>query len=116
MTQILEDSFDFSIRAIELVRYLNEEKKLFPLSERFLLCATGIGISLRVAQLLSGKSFGDDCQALSYAVEVEYLLETMVATGCLQEKQSQPIIDDCHALKDAIAKYIHKMNVPPATT
>ncbi len=108
MKQILEGSFDFSVRAIELVRYLNEEKKSFPLCERFLKCATGIGISLRIAQLTDGKSFGYGSLALSYAVEAEYLLEIMVITGCLQEKQSQPIIDDCHVLKDAIAKYIQK--------
>ncbi len=108
MKQVLENSFDFSIRAIELIRYLNEEKKPFPLCERFLTCAAGIGISLRIVHMTGGKSLGESSQALSYAVEAEYLLEIMVKTGYLQEKQSQPIIDDCRALKEAVGKLVQK--------
>jgi len=103
MNQLLEKSFDFSIRAIELIRYLNEVKKPFLLSERLLVCATGIGISLRLAQMTGGKSFKE---ALSYAAEAEYLLEITVKIGCLQEKQSRPILNDCRTLKDAIAELV----------
>lgn len=104
MNQLLENSFDFSIRAMELIRYLNEEKKPFLLSERFLNCATAIGISLRLAQTTDENSLRD---AYSYAVETEYLLEIIVKTGCLQKKQSQPIVEDCRALKEAVAELIH---------
>lgn len=83
MNQLLENSFDFSIRAMELIRYLNEEKKTFLLRERFLVCATGIGISLRLTKVKNDKSFEE---ALDYAVETEYLLEIMVKIGCLKKK------------------------------
>lgn len=105
MNQLLDNSFDFSIRAMELISYLNEEKKPFLMSERFLRCATGIGVSLRLGKSTDTRAFGE---ALAYAVETEYLLETMVITGYLQKKQSQPIIDDCRALKDAIVELIQK--------
>lgn len=103
MNQILEKSFDFSIRAIELVKYLDKEKKPFPLYERFLTCATGIGITQRLLQTAGKKSVKDSIQALSYATEAEYLLEIMAKTGYLTEKQSQPIIDACRSLKALIA-------------
>jgi four helix bundle protein len=102
MDQVLERSFDFSIRAIELIKYLDREKKPFPLYKRFLSCATGIGISLRLVQTIGKKSVEDGRQAFSYVVEAEYLLEIMVKTGYLHEKQSKPIIDDCRALKALI--------------
>lgn len=105
MNQLLENSFDFSIRAMELIRYLNEEKKTFLLRERFLVCATGIGISLRLTKVKNDKSFEE---ALDYAVETEYLLEIMVKIGCLKKKQSQPIVDDCRALKYAISELVQK--------
>ncbi|NPV93326.1 MAG: four helix bundle protein [Firmicutes bacterium] len=104
MKPVLESSFDFSIRAMELIKYLEEEKKPFPLYERFLTCAMGMGIYLRLAQTTGRKSAGDSRQALLYAVEAEYLLEIMAKTGYLQEKQSHPILDDCRALKAAIAE------------
>ncbi len=105
MKQLLGKCFDFSIRAIELIRYLNEENKPFPLCERFLTCATGIGISLRCGLMTDEGSARTITEALTATIEAEYLLELMVKTGYLQEKQSQPIINDCRALKDAIAKH-----------
>ncbi len=107
MNQVLEKSFDFSIRTMELIKYLDTAKKTFPLYERFLTCATGIGITLRLVQM-TGKSVEDSKQALSYVVEVEYLLEVMANTGYLQGKQSQPIMDDCHALKALIAELLEE--------
>ncbi len=109
MKQVLGKSFDFSIRAIELIRYLNEENRSFPLSERFLTCATGIGISLRCELMAGEKLIRDSSDSLAYVIETEYLLELMVKTGYLQEKQSLPIIEDCRTLKDAIAKHLQKV-------
>lgn len=102
MKQALEQSFDFSIRAMELIKYLDKENKPFPLYERFLACAAGVGITLRLVQICGKKAVVDCKQALSYVVEVEYLLEIMAKTGFLQEKQSQPIIEDCRVLKALI--------------
>lgn len=108
MNQILEKSFDFSIRAVELIKYLDNEKKSFPLYERFLVCATGIGISQRLLQTAGKKSVEDRSQAFSYVVEAEYLLEIMAKTGYLTEKQSQPIIDDCRSLKALISELFNE--------
>lgn len=104
MKQILERSFDFSIRSMELIRYLKEEDRQFPLYEQFLTCATGIGSSLRLALMPEEISVIELSHALSCAIEVEYHLELMVKTGYLQEKQSQPILDDCRWLISAISE------------
>lgn len=108
MDQIFEKSFDFSIRIIELTKYLDEEKKPFALRERLLKCGAGIGVYLRLAESIPNRSAESGRQALSYAVESEYLLETMAKTGYLTEKQSQPIISDCRALKTLIAGNFQK--------
>ncbi len=108
MNQILEKSFDFSIRAMELIKYLDKEKKSFPLYKRFLACATGIGITQRILQTAGKKSVKDGLQAYSYVVEAEYLLEIMAKTGYLTEKQSQPIMDDCRSLKALISELLNE--------
>ncbi len=110
MKQLLGKSYDFSIRAIELIRYLNEENKPFPLCERFLICATGIGISLRYELMTGKRIFRYKSEALAAVIEAEYLLELMVKTGYLQEMQSLPILNDCRSLKDAIVKHLHNAN------
>lgn len=110
MDQILAKGFDFSIRVIELAKYLEEENKPFPLSQRLLACGTGIGISLRLAESSGGKSAENISQALSYAVETGYLLEIMVKTGYLTEKQCQPMTSDCERLRALITELLNKTN------
>jgi len=107
MDQVLEKSFDFSIRIIELIKYLDEENKPFALRERLLRCGMGIGVCLRLAESMGKRFTESGWQALYYAVEAEYLLETMAKTGYLTKKQSQPIINDCRALKTLIAGHLH---------
>lgn len=108
MNEVFERSFDFSVRVIELTKYLDEIENPFPLRERLLICGTGIGVFLRIADSTGRKSAENGRQALSYAIEVEYLLETMAKTGHLTEKQSRPIISDCRALKTLIEGQLHK--------
>jgi len=73
-----------------------------------LTCATGIGIFLRLAETTGRGVAESRRQALAYAVEAEYLLESMAKTGYLTEKQSLPIISDCRELKTQIAMLFHK--------
>lgn len=107
MKEILERSFDLSIRAIELVNYLDTENRPFPLRERFLECATGIGMEMRLITI-SGKQAATERarQALAYLSELEYLLELMVKTGYLNEKQSQPMKNDCRGLGFLITEWL----------
>lgn len=108
MDHLQDKSFDFSIRIMEMAKYLEEEKKPFPLIDRLLACAAGIGINLRLAALDGRRAADSFGQALSCAVEAEYLLEAMVKTSCLTEKQSTTVINDCREIKTLIAGYFTK--------
>lgn len=108
MNELLIKAFDFSIRIIELANYLDEEKKLFPLTARLLECETGIGVCLRVSNNFP-KSLQENCmQAYKLALETEYLLELMVKTGFIRENQSKPILTECRVIKDEIKKQLSK--------
>lgn len=92
----MEKSFDFSIRLIELAKYLRDENKEFPLTERLLICGIGIGVDLRIASGCMGKEkTARMAQAVAYAAECEYLLELMVKTGYLAEQQSRFVLEEC---------------------
>lgn len=108
MSQILDKSFVFSVRAVELAKYLVEENKPFPLSGRLLSRAAELGVSLRLAGMAEKENDEHGARALSCAVEAEYLLELMVKTGYLQEKQSKHILSDCRALKAMIADLVRE--------
>ena len=102
MSALLDTAFDFSIRSIELVKYLEEEKRQFLLSERLMECAEGICVSLRMAQYMPRSASEYGAQALKLALEAECLLELMVKTGCMSDMQSTPILAECRFLKDEL--------------
>lgn len=106
----MEKSFDFSIRIIELAKYLERERKQFPYCERLLTCGSGIAVSLRLAELYDYQNAASCRQALFYAAEVEYLLEIMVETDYLTQPQSKPILSDCRTIKTLIAEMLDKPN------
>lgn len=108
MNELSIKAFDFGIRIIELVNYLDEEKKPFPLTVRLLECGTGIGVYLRISNNFF-KGLKENCmQAYKLALETEYLLELMVKTGFINENQSKPILTDCRLIKDEIGKQLSK--------
>lgn len=109
MDTVNDKSFDFSIRIIELIKYLEEEKKPFPLCDRLLTCATGIGVFLRLVGAPGKSSVTNSKLALSWAVEMEYLLEIMVKTGYLTEIQSVPLLSDCRSLKTLLKEKSYKI-------
>lgn len=102
MERLLVKSFDFSIRITEMIKYLEEKEKLFPLCERLLTCATGIGIGLRQAASAGRLSQEINQRTLAYAQEAEYLLELMSKTEYLSEQQSKHILNDCRDIMSAI--------------
>ena len=108
MNELPTKAFDFSIRIIELANYLDEEKRLFPLTARLLECAVGICVCLRVSYHLPKSALEHCKQAYKLALETECLLELMVKTGFMNEIQSEPILTDCRFLKDEIKKQLSK--------
>lgn len=99
MEELVNKAFDFSIRSIELANYLDDEKLLFPMKMRLVECAEGICVCLRTANNLPQNAQEYCVQAYRLSIEAECLLELMVKTGILSEKQSGPILTDCRYLK-----------------
>lgn len=97
--ELLQNSFFLAVRLVELVRYLKDEGKDFPLSERLLICGNGVGVNLRIAKMSVAKERAVKTgQALAYALECEYLLKLMAKTGYMTEYQSMPLREDCTSL------------------
>jgi len=100
----LERGFDFSVRLVELEKYLKNEGKDFPLSQRLLACGVGVGVHLRLAAMSAAKErAAKTALALAAAVECGYLLELLSKTGYLTERQSIPLREDCERLIAALS-------------
>ena len=106
MNELIAKTFDFGIRIVELASYLEEEKKRFPLIVRLLECGTGIGINLRIAKETVKNQIENYKLAYKQSLETEYMLELLVKTGFINEKQSIPILKDCRLIRDEIRRLI----------
>jgi four helix bundle protein len=91
-----EKSFEFAIRIVKLVQYLQSEKKEFVLSKQLLRSATAIGTLISEAQFEQSKAdFLDKMYiALKEANESIYWLELLHATEYLTHNQFEDICSD----------------------
>lgn len=104
MNEALAKSFDFSVRIMELMRFLEEEQKNYPLKEQLLKAGAQIGIAMRYTKMPGLSKTDAFHTALRSVLECEYLLELMVETGYITELQSVPLLEDCNQLKDLLDK------------
>jgi pentose-5-phosphate-3-epimerase len=86
---IEKKGFDFSIRVAELVRYLREDGKSFPLCERLLFCGVNAGQFIRK---------GKNREATELVKEADYILELAVSAGYVTKVQSEHIRSNCENL------------------
>ena len=94
---VRKKGFQYAIRTAELVRYLQEQEKKFPLSEK-LLCS-GFAAGKNCCNMIGGK----DLREFSYVAaecikEVDFIIEMAVHAGYLTEMQSLPIREEGIAL------------------
>ena len=85
--------FDFSIRIAELVRYLREDGKGFPLCDRLLYCGVTAGQDIRN---------GRNREAAELVGEADYIIEMAVAAGYLTPRQDVHIRADCENLLEML--------------
>ena len=85
---ILEKSFDFSVRIVNLYKYLSNQQKEYILSKQLLRSGTSIGANINEAQ--AGQSKKDFISKMSIASkearETRYWIELLVATKFLNAK------------------------------
>lgn len=90
-------SYSFSIRVINLCRYLNSEKREFLLSKQLLRSGTAVGALIREAEF--GQSKADFINKLSIALkeanETHYWLNLLRDTDYIEVKVFSSIEEDC---------------------
>lgn len=86
---VVEKSFEFAVRIVNLYRYLKKEHKEHVLSKQVLRCGTSIGANVAEAQ--RGQSKADFAAkmniALKEANETQYWLKLLFRTEYLSESQ-----------------------------
>lgn len=98
---ILNKSFDFAVRIVNLYKHLCNEKKEFVLSKQLLRAGTSIGANTKEA--IQGQSKKDFLAkmniALKEASETEYWIELLIATNYLIQNEGKVILNECVEIK-----------------
>lgn len=94
---LYEKAFRFSVRIVNLYKYLKENKKEYVISKQLLRSGTSIGANVKegiVAQ--SKKDFLSKMYiSLKEASETEYWLELLKETKYIDKRMFDSIIEDC---------------------
>ena len=97
---IVEKSFDFAVRIVNLRKYLTREHKEFVLSKQLLRSGTSIGANVSEAQ--RGQSKADFTAKMSIALkeasETEYWIKLLYRTEYLSKEQYDSLNGDVQEL------------------
>ena len=97
---ILDKSFEFSVRIVNLCKYLTQEHKEYIMSKQLLRCGTSIGANVFEAQ--RGQSKADFAAkmniALKEANETDYWLRLLYRTEYIGQQQYQSLYEDVDEL------------------
>ena len=107
---ILEKSFKFAIRIVNLYKYLSKNKKEYVLSKQLLRSGTSIGANIKEAQ--AGESKKDFISKMSIASkearESQYWIELLIQTDFLdiKQKNTQTLKNDIEELIKIITSIV----------
>ena len=108
---LITKSMDFSVRIVNLYKWLCNEKKEFVLSKQLLRSGTSIGANLSEAQsAISKPDFSSKVYiSLKECREAQYWLELLKRTDYLDEKQYQSIKNDAVELGKLLSSITKKL-------
>ena len=93
---IVEKSFEFAVRIVNLYKFLSKEHKEYVLSKQLLRCGTSIGANVTEAQ--RGQSKADFTSKMSIALkeanETQYWLKLLFRTEYMTKKQYDSLNED----------------------
>ena len=93
---IIEKSMAFSVRIVNLCKYLSNEKKEYIISKQ--ICKSGTSIGANVAEVQRAQSTADFVSkmkiALKEANETQYWLQLLHNTNYLSDKEFESIHED----------------------
>ena len=105
---IMEKSFAFSVRIVNLRNYLIQEKKEFQISHQINKSGTSIGANITEAQ--QAQSRADFISKLSISLkeahETDYWLRLLHATSFLSETEFLSLINDCREIEKMLTSII----------
>ena len=103
-----QKSYAFSVRIVNLCRYLRQEKRELVLSKQLLRSGTSIGANLWEARY--AQSTADFISKLTISLkeasETSYWLSLLFDTGYLTKKEYISIADDCDELLKLLTSII----------
>jgi four helix bundle protein len=96
-----EKCLNFSVRMVNLSRYLQESKKEFAISKQVVRSATSIGANLAEAQFgTSKKDFLAKCYiSLRETAETLYWLDVLLHAELITQQEYNSLYNDCEELK-----------------
>ncbi len=97
---IVDKSFDFAVRIVNLNKYLNNEQKEYVLSKQLLRSGTSIGANVSEAERAQSKAdfISKMSIALKEANETNYWLKLLYKTDYLNKSQYDSINTDINEL------------------
>ena len=94
---IVKKSYDFSIRCVNLYKYLVQEKHDYTIGNQLLRSGTSIGANVKEA--IRGYTKPDFNAKMSIALkeasETEYWIELLRDTKYITEQQAESMLNDC---------------------
>ena len=109
---ILDKSFLFAIKIVNLYKKLVNDKKEYILSKQLLRSGTSVGANVREG--VNGISKADfKCKlgiAFKEAKETEYWLELMIATNILTKKEASETLKECNEICKILSSIIKTCN------
>ncbi len=88
---IVNKSYDFSLKIIELYKFLCKDKKEYVLSKQLLRCGTSIGANIQEAQAgISKKDFTAKMSiAAKEALETRYWINLLIDSGYISKEKNK---------------------------
>ena len=97
---ILDKAFDFSVRIVNLKKFLNKEKQEHIMANQLLRSGTSIGANVTEANQAQSKADFISKMGIANkeAHETKYWLRLLHKTNYIDEKEFASIINDCQEL------------------
>ena len=108
MNQIEYKSFHFSVRVVKLARHLQDDRREFILSKQLIRSGTSIGANVVESQQAQSRAdFVSNLSiALKEAVETNYWIRLLHASGYITEAEYLSIVADCRELEKMLTSII----------
>ena len=106
---LLNKTFEFSIRIVNLYRYLRDEKREFDLARQILKSGTSIGANVTEAAVAQSRKdfFAKIYIAYKEAKETEFWIKLLFATKILTEKQSTSLLNDLEEINKILSASLY---------